>query len=132
MDTNAAVSSSYLSGAAVLNIGLGTNQAGSNRLTVAKRMAIMGKALSEVLEPGYIAHLNLVPKQVWVGEPLLVVSGVFKPDAALSTRLYEALIEAEQDCIAVYWLEGERGILFGPEARKWGEFNVNFFTFLGE
>lgn len=114
-----------------LNIGLGK---GKNHTLkgVPHRLRTITKLLPQVLEPGYIAHLHLVPSRVWLGEPMIVIQGTFKPGAWCTTLLYEGLVEAEQDCIAIYNHETQEGFLFGPDAAAWGEFNVNCFTFLGD
>lgn len=116
----------------VINFGLGSAQAGPWRLSVAHRLRVITKVLPEVLEPGYLAHLQLTPQRVWVGEPLLVVQGVLKHSVAQNTLLWDALVEAEQDCIALFYLLPHEGVLFGPKAEAWGEFNINFFHFIGD
>jgi len=36
-------------------------------------------------------------------------------------------IDLGQDCIAVYNADKDRGVLVGPKADEWGEFNKEFF-----
>ena len=114
-----------------LNIGLGK---GSKHTIqgVPHRLRTITKLLPQVMEPGYIAVLHLTPSRVWVGEPMLVVQGTMREDAALSTLMWEGLEQAEQDCIAIWNHESEHGFLFGPKADAWGLFNVNFFYFIGD
>ena len=116
----------------VLNIGLGAAQQGPWRLGVTQRLRVFTKVLPLILQPGYIAHLNLVPQRVWVGEPLLVVQGTFHNQVACHDALWNAVTAAEQDCIAIYYPKWGNGQLFGPKAEAWGEFNINFFSFLGD
>ena len=121
-----------------LNIGLSMG-AFPSRLTVPHRLRVWTKVLPQLLLPGYIAELHLTPSRVWKGEPMLVVQGTFNPEVADHMLLWEAVVESEQDCIAVYvhhdiyTLNGNcAGMLFGPRADAWGEFNVNFFYFIGD
>jgi hypothetical protein len=73
---------------------------------------------------------------VWQGEPLLIVQGTFKQDIAEHTILYDGVVEAEQDCIAIYCHNDFPGlsfsILYGPKAEEWGGFNINLFNFVGD
>lgn len=114
-----------------LNIGLGK---GSNHSikSVPHRLRSITKLLPQILEAGYIAHLHLTPSRVWHGEPMLVVQGTFKEEAWMSTLLYEGMVEAEQDCVAIYDHTAEHGFLFGPKSADWGPFNINFFYFIGD
>ena len=117
-----------------LNIGLSMGAAHS-RLTVPHRLRLWTKALPQILQPGYMAEIHLTPSRVWKGEPMMVVQGTFKPDVADHTLLWDAVVGSEQDCIAIYlhgvegWAEGW---LLGPKAEAWGEFNINFFYFIGD
>lgn len=36
-------------------------------------------------------------------------------------------IDLGQDCIAVYCVDKDRGVLVGPKAAEWGEFKLEFF-----
>lgn len=116
----------------VLNIGLGAAQQGPWRLGVTQRLRVFTKLLPLIMQPGYVAHLQLVPQRVWVGEPLLVVQGTFHGQVDCHDALWNALTEAEQDCIAIYYPKWNTGQLFGPKAETWGEFNINFFHFIGD
>ena len=49
----------------------------------------------------------------------------------LDDVVYWLAVSLEQDCIAVYHVDGERadtGDLIGPNATAWGAFNADFFT----
>lgn len=112
----------------VLNIGLGPGHS-SNTLWPAKRVALLGKRLKEVMEPGYKAELHVVPDHVWVGEPLIVVVGRFREDIAKLPLLWEIIAELEQDCIAIsYPSMPECSTLFGPKAADWGDFEPSYFV----
>jgi len=114
-----------------LNIGLGKGSAPSNR-GVPHRLRVITKLLPQVMQPGYIAELCLVPRHTWTGEPMLVVQGQFKTTIGDDLRLWDGVVAAEQDCIAIYYHDLSKGVLFGPRCEAWGEFNINFFSFLGD
>lgn len=114
-----------------LNIGLGCGQS-LPKVPVPARIRVWSKALPQVMEPGYIANMVLVPNRVWFGEPLLIVQGTFKPGIHRHETLWQAVIDSGQDCIAYYSHELMEGCLFGPKAAEWGDFNVNLFSFLGD
>lgn len=118
---------------AILNLGLGAPTLGG-RKTVAHRIRTFQRACRDVLYPDFKAELQIVPRHVFMGEPLLVVEGGFNLNAKYTLTLWDALIEAEQDCIAVYYpeLDQPTGYLIGPNANLWGDFNVNFFRFFGD
>ena len=115
-----------------LNIGLGAGSIFHARSTVPSRLRIWSKALPQIMEPGYITNLVLTPSRVWFGEPMMVVQGTFKPDVHRHDLLWQAVVDCEQDCIAYFVHSLEQGCLFGPQRDKWGEFNINFFSFLGD
>ena len=117
--------------AVVLNIGLGKGSA-HTIVGVPHRLRAITRMLPTVLNPGYKAELVLIPKHVWVGEPMLIVQGVFRNDIHLWDGLWNGLIAAEQDCIAIHHERPDLSRLFGPLADKWGGFNVNFFSFMGD
>lgn len=114
-----------------LNIGLGARSVLGGRLSVAHKLRAVTKALPNILRPGYMGHMYLTPERVWVGEPMLVVQGELRR-AVHTDELWELIETIEQDCIAIYDHTSDSGMLFGPDTSLWGEFNVNFFTFLGD
>ena len=114
-----------------LNIGLGKGH-GHTVKTVPHRLRTLTKLLPQVMEPGYIGHLHLTPTRIWVGEPMAIVQGTFKPDVHRHMMLWDSVLEMEQDCIAIYSHTDEVGGLFGPRAEQWAPFNINLFTFLGD
>lgn len=121
-----------------LNIGLGKGSAATNQ-GIPHRLRSITRLLPQVLEPGYLAELRLVPRHTWTGEPMLVVQGRFVNAINRDLTLYEGIVAAEQDCIAVYvhgvhWngFVKPHGFLFGPKRESWGEFNINLFHFLGD
>jgi hypothetical protein len=125
-----------LAGADVtLNFGL-SKDVGFTRNSIPHRLRTLTKLLPVILEPGYITELVLVPTRVWHGEPLLIVQGTFKQDIADHTLLYDGVVEAEQDCIAIYCHDDfpdlSFSILYGPKAEEWGGFNINLFNFIGD
>lgn len=136
MDASAQTKQLLLPGADVtLNIGLGKG-AGHTIVGVPHRLRVITKLLPQILKPGYVAHLELVPRHTWTGEPMLVVQGTFVEDIDTTDVLWEGVVLAEQDCIACFvhgapWV-AEHGFLFGPRREAWGEFNINFFSFLGD
>ena len=120
-----------------LNIGLGKGS-GHTIVGVPHRLRVITKLLPQILKPGYVAHLELVPRHTWTGEPMLVVQGTFVTDINAHDILWQGIVDAEQDCIAC-WLHADpigmvppHGFLFGPRREAWGEFNINFFSFLGD
>jgi hypothetical protein len=40
---------------------------------------------------------------------------------------YALSLEFDQDCVAVYFPENDQGLLVGPNAAKWGDFDPTFF-----
>lgn len=114
-----------------INWGLGRG-ANFDRLTVPHRIRVISKVLPEIMRPGYIAHLSMVPSRVWLGEPVLIVQGTLASYINTDLRLWEAVKASGQDCIAIYNNDDRKGMLFGPERERWGEFNINFFNFLGD
>lgn len=114
-----------------LNIGLGKGSAHTTQ-GVPHRLRTITKLLPLVLAPGYHAELRLVPRSTWTGEPMMVVQGTFLDDVDYKDTLWRGVVEAEQDCIALYYHGPKRGFLFGPNCEAWGEFNINFFSFLGD
>jgi hypothetical protein len=128
MDSNHQSSELLPSIPVVLNIGLGEGSY-SKKLWAAARVAILGKRLKEVLEPGFKAELHLVPDHVWVGEPLMVVVGMFREDIAKLPLLWEIVAEVEQDCIAIHYpTMPTSSTLFGPKADDWGIFEPSYFV----
>lgn len=126
-----------LAGADVtLNIGLSVSNLTPSRRTVAHRLRELCKALPQMMEPGYISELHMVPQRIWTGEPLLIVQGTFKEDIASSLLVWDTLVNIDQDCIAIYCHNDFPGLsystLFGPASDDWGQFNINFFTFIGD
>lgn len=121
-----------------LNIGLGKGS-GHTTVGVPHRLRVITKLLPQILQPGYVAHLELVPRHTWTGEPMLVVQGTLVTDIRDTDVLWQGIVDAEQDCIACYvhavpWNGSVQphGFLFGPRREAWGEFNINFFSFLGD
>lgn len=63
------------------------------------------------------------------------VGNVFHPASSnfpdferlIHLRVYQLAQELEQDCIAAYSPELNRGVLIGPNAEAWGEFNLEYF-----
>ena len=124
-----------LAGADVtLNIGLNAN--GFTRNSIPHRLRVLTKLLPVLMEPGYITELVLVPKRTYINEPLLIVQGTFKPDVADTSLFWEGILEAEQDCVAIYCHNDFPGlsfsILYGPKAEEYGGFNINLFSFIGD
>ncbi len=52
--------------------------------------------------------------------------------ASIRSLAYEIAVALSQDCVAVFWPATERGELIGPNAVKWGDFNINFFKTFAE
>ena len=115
-----------------LNIGLGSGSIFQARATVPTRLRVWSKVLPQLLEQGYMSELVLTPSRVWFGEPMMVVQGTFKSDVHRHDTLWQAVVDSGQDCVAYFVHSIERGCLFGPNRDKWGDFNVNFFSFLGD
>lgn len=51
---------------------------------------------------------------------------------AIRSLAYEISTALQQDCVAVFWPATEAGELVGPNAAKWGPFNINFFKTFSE
>ena len=116
-----------------INFGLGKGS-GHSIVGVPHRLRAVTKLLPEIMEPGYMGELVLTPKHVWFGEPMLIVQGTFKPDIHYNMLLWNGIIAAEQDCIAIYSHDYPDTVsrLFGPKAEDWGTFNINLFHFIGD
>lgn len=99
---------------ALLNIGLDT----SNHTHL---------GLDDVL-PHFVEHILMVDKSKVVmgktGEEtaVLFVHGIEEDD------IYDISEALGQDCIAAYDLQRCKGMLIGPEAERWGEFDPTLFT----
>ena len=52
--------------------------------------------------------------------------------ASIRSLAYEIAVALSRDCVAVFWPATERGELVGPNAAKWGDFNINFFKTFSE
>lgn len=52
--------------------------------------------------------------------------------ASIRSLAYEIAVALSQDCVAVYWPSADRGELIGPNAAKWGAFNINHFKTFSE
>ena len=127
MDSNHACKALIPDVPVVLNIGLGIGIAGG-RLSPAHRLAKISRSIRELMVD-IRGETYLVPTHVYIGEPLLVVSGRFTDLATNSLALWDLLVSIEQDCIAIHYPTlPEQSILFGPRAEQWGEFNPVYFT----
>lgn len=64
-------------------------------------------------------------------EPTLVVEVAswadYGVDAAQADAVYRVAIWLEQDCIAAHDAGSGTGLLIGPNAHAWGDFNPDFF-----
>lgn len=111
----------------IINFGLAGPLSGRNKLTVDQRLINFDKLLPEVLQAGYRREVlfSVDPYD----EPTFIVSGKFRLDASYSLRLWEALVENEQDCCSIYYPQLDAGVLFGPNAVEWGEFDKLLFKF---
>ncbi|MCA3173533.1 MAG: hypothetical protein ING25_10865 [Burkholderiales bacterium] len=69
----------------------------------------------------------IVPRHVYGGEPVLVVSALYEPER-YDWCLFAMLCAMEQDCCAILDHATDEGVLFGPHADKWGTFNRNYFV----
>ena len=112
---------------AALNIGLSCPTfLESPKLSHVERIALLRKGLPKVLDV-VKSRMEIVPRHVYGGEPVLVLSGFLKKD--WETSLFELLAEAEQDCCAIVPYGSLKGRLFGPHADKLGEFNILYFVY---
>lgn len=73
---------------------------------------------------GFTVHTTSVRRSAT--EPTLVAL-VSIDDGDMADALHEASVQLAQDCIAVYCPGTEKGLLVGPKAAAWGEFNPEFF-----
>ena len=110
----------------VLNLGMGGPAPG---LSPVARLTLYKKSLAEFVKPGFVAHL--LPQAVTMCEPVLVMSGHFKDYAADSLLIWDMIVSAQQDCIAIYYpdLDDPKGYLMGPNVEAWGEFDLDMFEF---
>jgi hypothetical protein len=98
----------------------------SKTLSHMQRLALIRKRLPNVMR--VVKHrMEIVPRHVYGGEPVLILSGYLKE--GWESSLFELLAETEQDCCAMVPYGSLKGKLFGPHADKWGEFNINYFVF---
>lgn len=117
-----------------LNIGLFVTGGQNDYATVANRAMRIDRTLnvlyggSAVIRSKVVSAMYEAGGEV-AGEPTLVVSlsGRFAA-GALRGAVYALAEENEQDCIAVFEPETGRGVLVGPKAADWGEFNPDFFV----
>jgi len=63
-----------------------------------------------VVEPGLFVRLNINILLIWAG------------------MLYAVAEITQQECIGAYDPATGHGLLIGPNAREWGNFNVGFFV----
>ena len=112
----------------VLNLGLcGPSGMRKHRLLPSQRVVLYAEALKGFMKPGFTAE---VVAEFDV-EPTMVVEGYFADDAMNSLLIWEMIVGAEQDCIAVLYpdLDDRKGYLIGPNREAWGEFDQAFFLF---
>jgi hypothetical protein len=63
------------------------------------------------------------------GEPTLIVRlDTPRPVYHVGSLVYELAELMQQDCIAVYRPDDGDGILIGPRAQAWGNFNLDYFV----
>lgn len=105
---------------AILNIGLdGPTHAVNRHLS---QGAVLGRAsvlLRDILQP--------VRGEVYqhAGETTLIANGTLLDGCG--ELLWELCDRTNQDCIAVWYPRLNNGVLFGPHAAEWGDFNPEFF-----
>jgi len=113
-----------------LNIGLACPTflmpASQTKQTLASRQAIAGRQLPTFMEVRQVKQV-IVPRHVYGGEPVLVVSALYEPEK-FDHELFDMLVDMEQDCCAILCHATDEGVLFGPHADKWGTFNRNYFV----
>lgn|SRR5699024_2252328 len=80
----------------------------------------VGKALSALIRIGYPALSFRI--EVSRTEPTVVATVKGLPSAR---ELYRLSVLCEQEAVAAF--DGVTGLLEGPEAHKWGEFNLDYF-----
>ena len=104
-----------------INIGLGPPRYGAPRRLVESA----GPLLSEVLKPGFKAEMQ--PPTTEDDEATIVVTGVLNSESNLTPAVYHLAERCGQDCIAVYYPSIKRGVLIGPHADDWGDFDLALF-----
>jgi hypothetical protein len=113
-----------------LNIGLACPTflmpASQTRHTLASRQVMAGRLMPNFMEVRQIKQV-IVPRHVYGGEPVLVVSALYEPER-YDRYLFDLLVAMEQDCCAILCHATDEGALFGPHADKWGTFNRNYFV----
>lgn len=72
---------------------------------------------------GIIAYPTFATVVESDSEPTVVVHAIIAADS----DVYNAAVDLEQDCIAVWAGRAREGSLIGPNAKKWGPFNPRFF-----
>jgi hypothetical protein len=98
----------------ILNVGLAT---GADTLSA--------RHVEQTLRGvGFTVQLTSVRRSAT--EPTLVAR-VTIDDGDMAEALYEASVQLAQDCIAVWCPPTNLGLLIGPNAAAWGEFNPEFF-----
>lgn len=102
----------------ILNIGLNAGATETIAADVAKQVV----AANEFL----ITKSAIVQSDT---EPTLVceVQALTRSPSLVLQFLYQIAIDLDQDCIAVYREATRKGVLIGPRAADWGEFNPEFF-----
>lgn len=110
----------------ILNIGLSAPTfMKAKPLSHVERLAIMRKRLPLFMNV-HSYKQEVVPRHVYGGEPVAVVTGVMTASAA--PHLWEMLCEMEQDCCAMLNYTTGKGELFGPYADRWGQFDIKYFV----
>jgi hypothetical protein len=107
---------------AIINVGLtgptfSVNRGLSPGITLARASSI----LREVLVP-----LKGEVYQSVEPEPVLIAQGVLQDNAA--EFLWELCRQCNQDAVAIWYPQDNKGLVFGPYAEQWGEFHPDLFV----
>jgi hypothetical protein len=119
----------------ILNIGLSAPTfMKAKPLSHVERLAILRKRLPLFMKVQSYKQ-EVVPRHVYGGEPMVVVTGTMTVSPWTSglrdnayIGLFDMLCEMEQDCCAMLNYKTDKGELFGPYADHWGTFNRDYFV----
>ena len=100
-------------------------QPSQTKLTSAARIRIIGKDLPFIAKVVQQKQV-IVPRHVYGGEQVLVVTALMGRQFLYD--LSDIVEGAEQDCCALLWHRNDEGMLVGPHAGEWGEFNRDYFV----
>jgi len=111
-----------------LNIGLDCKDQPNTQVDIDARAAMARRMLSKflVFSRGFYTSYP-GPDGAQVNERGLFVTLETNNLFSASREIFKTAIALDQDCIAVYYPGRSQGLLLGPRAEAWGQFDANHF-----